>query len=72
MICSHFFDKHAAKSKENKPSLTHAQMMSLLETNEKPLHKSEEKKRYEQAIPVTTKQLTHEVQSIILKREIYY
>lgn len=79
MICSYFHEKKAAKSKGNKPSLTHAQMMALLEPDETPVHKpvqkmekTAEKQRYEQTKQTTTKQAPHEVQSIILKREIYY
>lgn len=79
MICSYFHEKKVVKSKRNKPSLTHAQMMALLEPDEKPVHKPvqkiekySEKKRYEQSRQTITNQAPHEVQSIILKREIYY
>lgn len=79
MISSYCHEKKTAKSKEYKPSLTHAQMMALLEPDEKPVHKpvqkiekSSEKKRYEQTRQTITNQAPHEVQSIILKREIYY
>ena len=79
MICSYFHEKKAAKSRGKKPSLTYAQMMALLEPDETLIHKpvkriekTAEKKRYEQSRQTITNQAPHEVQSIILKREIYY
>lgn len=78
MICSYFHEKKAAKSKGKKSSLTYAQMMALLEPDETLIHKpvqkieKQAKNRYEQSRQTTIKQSPHEVQSIILKREIYY
>ena len=78
MVWSHFAEKKAAKeakSNNHKTSLTHAQMMALLEPDGKPVHKSvsvkaSEKKPVER--PIIVKQAPHEVQTITLKREIYY
>ena len=80
IICKvwyHFSERKEAsqsKSKKHKP-LTHAQMMALLEPDGKPVQKTApvkapEKKTVEQ--PIIVKQAPHEVQTIILKREIYY
>ena len=77
MVWSHFSEKKAtkeAKSKNHQSTLTHSQMMALLEPDGKPVTKKPikvaENKSVEQ--PVIIKQLSHEVQTIILKREIYY
>ena len=76
MVWSHFAEKKAAKeakSNNHKTSLTHAQMMALLEPDGKPMQKpvkAPENKTIEQ--PIIVKQAPHEVQTIILKREIYY
>ena len=76
MVWSHFLEKKTAKeakAKNPKSSLSHSQMMALLEPDGKPVHKTvkvAEKKPVEQ--PVIIKQAPHEVQTIILKREFYY
>ena len=77
MVWSHFLEKKTAKeakAKNPKSSLSHSQMMALLEPDGKPVAKKPvkpaEKKSDKQ--PVIIKQAPHEVQTIILKREIYY
>ena len=77
MVWSHFLEKKTAKeakAKTLKSPLSHSQMMALLEPGGKPVAKkparATEKKTVEQ--PVIIKQTPHEVQTIILKREIYY
>lgn len=77
MVWSHFLEKKAAKeskAKIHKSPLSHSQMMALLEPDgklvAKKTAKAAEKKPVEQ--PVIIKQAPHEVQTIILKREIYY
>ena len=77
MVWSHFSEKKAtkeAKAKTHKSPLSYAQMMALLEPDGKPVAKKPvkpaEKKPVKQ--PVIIKQEPHEVQTIILKREIYY
>ena len=77
MVWSHFLEKKAAKeakAKTHKSSLSHSQMMALLEPDGKTVikkpAKTAEKKTIEQ--PIIVKQAPHEVQTIILKREIYY
>ena len=77
MVWYYFSEKKEAKqskSKKHKP-LTNAQMMALLEPDGKSVHKSApvkvaEKKPVVQ--PIIVKQAPHEVQTITLKREIYY
>ena len=74
-LCAYFSDKKKAKIRKPLRSLTHDQMMVLLEPDGKPVQKPEkivEKKPVEQPKPTMVKQAPHEVQSIILKREIYY
>ena len=77
MVWSHFLEKKTAKeakAKTLKSPLSHSQMMALLEPGGKPVAKKPvkpaEKKPVKQ--PVIIKQEPHEVQTIILKREIYY
>ena len=68
MVWWHFIEKKAVKetkSKKHSAPLSHAQMMALLEPDGKPVKKAV-------AQPVIVKQAPHEVQTIILKREIYY
>ena len=77
MVWYYFSEKkEAKKSKAKKHTpLTHAQLMALLEPEGKPMQnsvpvKAPEKKTVEQ--PIIVKQAPHEVQTITLKREIYY
>ena len=76
MVWWHLIEKKAVKetkSKKHSAPLSHAQMMALLEPDGKPvkkIQKTAEKKPVEQ--PVIIKQAPHAVQTIILKREIYY
>ena len=59
------------KAKSRKPTLTHAQMMALLEPDGIPAHR--EKAVEAESAPKTVLQTApHEVQTIVLKREIYY
>ena len=78
-IWSYFDDKKEAKNRKAPRPLTHAQMMALLEPDGKPaqrpsqkVERPAEKKQVEQPSPIIVKQAPHEVQTITLKREIYY
>lgn len=78
-VWAYFSDKKEAKNRKPSRPLTHAQMMALLEPDgkpaQKPVQKVErpaEKKQVEQPRLIIVKQPPHEVQTITLKREIYY
>ena len=78
-IWAYFSDKKEAKNRKPSRPLTHAQMMALLEPDGKPaqrpvqkVERPVEKKQVEQPRPIIVKQAPHEVQTITLKREIYY
>ena len=82
MVWSHFLEKKTAKeakAKTLKSPLSYSQMMALLEPDGKPaqrpsqkVEKPAEKKQVEQPRLIIVKQAPHEVQTITLKREIYY
>ena len=78
-IWAYFSDQKEAKNRKAPRPLTHAQMMALLEPDGKPaqrpsqkVERPAEKKQVEQPRPIIVKQAPHEVQTITLKREIYY
>ena len=78
-IWAYFDDKKEAKNRKHPRPLTHAQMMALFESDvepaQRPVQKAEkpaEKKQVEQPRLIIVKQAPHEVQTITLKREIYY
>ena len=78
-IWAYFSDQKEAKNMKAPRPLTHAQMMALLEPDGKPaqrpsqkVERPAEKKQVEQPRPIIVKQAPHEVQTITLKREIYY
>ncbi len=78
-IWAYFDDKKEAKNRKPPRPLTHAQMMALLEPDGKPaqrpsqkVERPAEKKQVEPPRLIIVKQPPHEVQTITLKREIYY
>ena len=71
-IWAYFDDKKEAKNRKPSRPLTHAQMMALLEPDGKPAERPAEKKQVEQPRLIIVKQPPHEVQTVTLKREIYY
>ncbi len=74
-LWAYFDDKKSAKNRKQPRPLTHAQMMALLQPDGRPVQRIERpaaKKPVEQAETVRIKQAPHEVQTITLRREIYY
>ena len=80
-LWAYFEDKKEAKNRKLPcpHSLTHAQMMALLQPDRRPaqrpvqkIERPAAKKHVEQAETIRIKQAPHEIQTITLKREIYY
>lgn len=82
-IWAHFEEKKAAKNRKPPRPLTHAQMMALLEPDGIPATAAEEEKpaaaqpasmpaEPPEEQPVNIQNAPHEVQTIVMKREIYY
>ena len=78
-LWAYFDDKKNANNRKQPRPLTHAQMMALLEPDGKPVRKPVQRiekpavrRPVEQSGQIMTRQAPHEVQTITLKREIYY
>ena len=83
-IWAHFEEKKAAKNRKPPHPLTHAQMMALLEPDGIPATVAAEEEEPAAAQPssrpaeppeeqpVIIQNAPHEVQTIVMKREIYY
>lgn len=82
-IWAHFEEKKAAKNRKPPRPLTHAQMMALLEPDGIPATVAEEEEpaaaqpssrpaEPPEEQPVIIQSAPHEVQTIVMKREIYY
>lgn len=81
-IWAHFEEKKAAKNRKPPRPLTHAQMMALLEPDGIPATAVKEEPAAAQPAsrpaeppeeqPVIIQNAPHEVQTIVMKREIYY